>query len=121
MPELSEITYSHDTTVRAFRDYFRFLVEMYMDEAEILEPPVGRWPSISSDFQRCFGKTDEVISLLRDIPYIREDGHYHPAHGSAICQMADWQSLGRVAEEGELSVQELRIMSEGAITDDVPS
>ncbi|KAH9212056.1 hypothetical protein DL95DRAFT_426786 [Leptodontidium sp. 2 PMI_412] len=92
MPELSEITYSHDTTVHAFRYYFRFLVEMYMDDAEILEPPPGGWPSISSDFQRCFGKTDEVIALPRDIPYIRE-----------------------------LSVGEaLRAMSEDVVTEDVP-
>ncbi|KAH6723606.1 hypothetical protein BKA61DRAFT_686231 [Leptodontidium sp. MPI-SDFR-AT-0119] len=109
MPELSEITYSHDTTVHAFRDYFRFLVEI-----------------ISSDFQRCFGKTDEVIALLRDIPYIREVGPYHPAHGSALCHWADWQfeagsACRQVAGKEELSVGEaLRVMSGGVVTEDVP-
>ena len=31
--ELDEITYSQYETIRAFRDYYRFLVELYMDES----------------------------------------------------------------------------------------
>jgi len=37
--ELDEITYSQYETIRAFPDSYRFLVELYMDESEIIEPP----------------------------------------------------------------------------------
>lgn len=65
--------YSHDVTIAAFRDYYRFLVESYMDPIELIEPPEGGWPSITSDFQCAFGRSDEVIKLLRHLLYIRSD------------------------------------------------
>jgi hypothetical protein len=39
MHELSEIVYSRDATVAAFRDYYLFLTKMYLNESDIMEPP----------------------------------------------------------------------------------
>ncbi|CAG8961708.1 hypothetical protein HYFRA_00006248 [Hymenoscyphus fraxineus] len=131
MPELDEISYSREATVCAFRDYYRFLVDLYMEETEVIDPPAGGWPTISSEFQRLFGKSDEVIALLHILPYIRESGpsgEWHPPHGSPNCYWADWQSLAegalRRAEARENSGTNadaaLKVQSEGAL-DDVPA
>ncbi|KAF2271512.1 uncharacterized protein EI97DRAFT_504918 [Westerdykella ornata] len=72
MPDLSEIDYSEDATVAAFRDYYRFLTMMYLDESLIQEPPEGGWPHITPDRWKGFDKTEEVFSLLRHLPYVTE-------------------------------------------------
>jgi hypothetical protein len=71
MPRLSEISYSHEAAVAAITDYFDFLAKMYLDESAIFRPPEGGWPEITPDRLSDLGKTDEVIMLLRHIPYLR--------------------------------------------------
>jgi len=44
---------------------------MYLRESDVIEPPEGGWPNITTDSLQDLGKTDEVISLLRHLPYIR--------------------------------------------------
>jgi hypothetical protein len=44
MPELADISYSHDATVAAIRDFITFLTEMYLDESLVMEPPASGWP-----------------------------------------------------------------------------
>jgi hypothetical protein len=121
MPELSEISYSRDETIRAVRDYYSFLAELYVEESDIIEPPKGGWPSITPDSLRCMGKTDEVIALLRHLPYIRRPSDDIDAvHGTPGCYFADWQSLAINA--GEDDGEGLRVCSEGApLWADVPS
>jgi hypothetical protein len=71
MPRLSEISYFHEAAVAAISDYFDFLAKMYLDESAILRPPAGGWPEITPDRLGDLGKTDEVVMLLRHIPYLR--------------------------------------------------
>ncbi|PQE29056.1 Alpha beta hydrolase fold protein [Rutstroemia sp. NJR-2017a BBW] len=128
MPDLEEISYSREATVNAFRDYYRFLVNLYMDESEILEPPEGGWPTVSAEFGRLSGKSDEVIALLRSLPYIRQDcrnGALFPPQGSAHCYWADWQSLADLGDVGvgvdSTDLREtLNAMTEGCL-DPVPA
>ncbi|KAH0365114.1 putative glycosyl hydrolase, partial [Aureobasidium melanogenum] len=47
MPTFDEITYSREATIAAFRDYYNFLIDMFLPENWILEPPSGGWPSIT--------------------------------------------------------------------------
>jgi len=111
-------SYSREETTLAFRDYYRFLVGLYMEESEIIEPPEGGWPSISSEFQQSFGKSDEVIALLRNLPYIRDDclgDETFPPQATPTCYWADWQSLAA------RSIQDLKVTSEGEKWEDVPS
>jgi hypothetical protein len=71
--DLCNIHYSREATVAAFEDYFEFLTAMYMDPAVIQTPPEGGWPQITVESMRPLGKTDEVVDLLRHLPYIRQD------------------------------------------------
>lgn len=68
------VGYDRDTTVAVVRDYYYFLAMMYLDEDRIMEPPPGGWPHITPDSMRALGKTDEVVDMLRHLPYINESG-----------------------------------------------
>ncbi|KAJ4987061.1 hypothetical protein SVAN01_07477 [Stagonosporopsis vannaccii] len=93
MPPLSEVRYSRDDCISAIRDYYSFLTKMYLNEDEVLEPPEGGWPNITAHNLKGFDKTDEVINLLRHLPYIENVSDNTTAHGSARCCFADWRYL----------------------------
>ncbi|KAH8731597.1 hypothetical protein GQ44DRAFT_671597 [Phaeosphaeriaceae sp. PMI808] len=56
-------SYSREATIAAVRDYYQFLTSMYLDEAKVLEPPEGGWPSIPVDGWPNFNKTKEVPDI----------------------------------------------------------
>ncbi|CAG8971825.1 hypothetical protein HYALB_00001936 [Hymenoscyphus albidus] len=85
-------TYSRETTIHAFRDYYRFLIHMFMNESKIIEPPEGGWPDISPAFKDYTGKSDSVIDLLRHLPY--NDGKVE-SNGSPDDRWSDWQDLAK--------------------------
>jgi hypothetical protein len=87
MPRVSEITYSRDATVQAFRDYFQFLVSMYVDESDIHEPPQDGWHEIHWSGWHNFEKTDRVIDLLRHLPYVSMDVNIAPES-----EFVDWHT-----------------------------
>ncbi|KAK4105097.1 hypothetical protein N658DRAFT_387008, partial [Parathielavia hyrcaniae] len=70
MPLLSEIQYSREATVAAVSAYFDFLASMYLDDEAILGPPNEGWPEMTPDRLRGLRKTDEVVMLLRHLPYL---------------------------------------------------
>ncbi len=120
MPWLRDVRYSREETIAAVRDYYRFLVQMYMPAAYIIEPPPEGWPSITKEKFRNMGKTDEVIELLRHLPYIRDD--YSPRGPAgfprgALINYSTWDpsvwANGYVKDVGNR-------MSEGQICRDVP-
>jgi hypothetical protein len=88
MPHINDISYSRDECISTIRDYYAFLTKMYLDESDVLEPPEDGWPAINSANMEGFGKSDEVISLLRRLPYINS---LDDAEGAGCCRFADWQ------------------------------
>lgn len=122
MPELSEIEYSRDTCVAAFRDYYSFLAKMYLKDLMIIEPPEGGWPSITTECMQEVGKTEEVAMLLRNLPYIRKpDDDRNKAQGAPWCYFADWQKNCSYLPRGHTSGDDLKITSENAsYYNDVP-
>ncbi|KAL2147656.1 hypothetical protein VTI28DRAFT_8110 [Corynascus sepedonium] len=87
MPYLSDVKYSRATTVAAITGYFGFLGKMYLNESDILRPPEGGWPGITHDRFKDLGKTDEVISLLRHIPYLRPVDHDFESVDAGPCRV----------------------------------
>ena len=115
---MDEVSYSRDATVRAIREYYGFLVKMYANESCILEPPEGGWPLTDpKGFGQALGKTDEVVELLRHLPYIS----FNEAHGVPECWFADWQhcmglyNAGYVYEGEPDILERVRITTENAI------
>lgn len=86
------VSYNRDETIAAVRDYYDFLVYMYLDPSYVTIPPEEGWPSITSDSLSGLGKTEEVIDLLKHLPYITL-----PSDDSLIVQgaphaiFADWR------------------------------
>ncbi|KHO00989.1 uncharacterized protein MAM_01767 [Metarhizium album ARSEF 1941] len=116
MTRLSDITYSQEATVEAVRDYYTFLTRMYLDDHLVKEPPEGGWPGITAESMRGLGKTDQVISLLRHLPYIDSPGYDGGPNALPNCTFADWH---RRAEEdaflvGSADAACARSCSEGA-------
>jgi hypothetical protein len=79
---------------------------LFLDESDIVQPLEEGRPTITPEFQRCFVKTDEVIALLRHLPYIRRISHgMHAPQGTPACYWGDWQSMAmnatREAAAGE--------------------
>jgi hypothetical protein len=122
MPGLSEIEYSRDECIAAVRDYYSFLTKMYLTESDVIEPPGGGWPNINTDILQELDKTEEVISLLCYLPYIRSPSDDRDkAQGAPWCYFADWQSDIHDLILSRASGEELKIMSEGAsFYEDVP-
>lgn len=122
MPRLHEITYSRDATIAAIRDYYHFLTKMYLPTSAVIEPPPDGWPTITADSLRPLGKTDEVIALLRHLPYICEPSDdTDRMQGAPYCYFADYRS-GRfdpALREGRGG--DVRILTEGPDYDQVPA
>jgi hypothetical protein len=113
MVELSEITYSQDECIAAVRDYYTFLTTMYLPKSFVIEPPEGGWPSITIESMKDLGKTDEVVSLLKHLPYMRTLGDGYPAQGAPWCTFADWQTCVKFVSEKSDTMENLKICSEG--------
>jgi hypothetical protein len=123
MPQLNQVRYSREVCVTAVRDYYNFLMKMYPSDSEVIEPPEGGWPSITAENLAGMNKTNKVITLLRELPYIRETSDpVNQAQGAPWCIFADWQSAASLVASGRSESEDFKIVSEGAdICDDVPS
>ncbi|KAM3422338.1 hypothetical protein BST61_g2697 [Cercospora zeina] len=85
----SDITYSHDATVAAFKSYFEFLTKMYMDPDAVKTPPVSGWEHITRESMQAIGKSKEVINLLRHLPYVSQFLGRPETHSAGVCVFAD--------------------------------
>jgi hypothetical protein len=97
MPRLEDVRYDEAECIAAFSNYFRFLTAMYLDEDNIEWPPEGGW-HFPEDALKGFGKSDAVISLLRQLPYIRDrDGldETECPQGAPYSQFANWKDLAQ--------------------------
>jgi hypothetical protein len=122
MPELDEISYSRDSCITAIRDYYQFLTKMYLDDSLVIEPPEGGWPAITAENLAGMNKTDEVISLLRQLPYIKEaNNHNEQAQGAPWCVFADWQSAADSVARGRAESSDFKLYEGPDICDNVPS
>jgi hypothetical protein len=112
MPRLEDISYSREDCVAAFRDYYTFLTKMYLKDSILLEPPEGGWPLITTENLQELGKSEEVVSLLRHLPYIQRQYTGDDSHAAPNCYFADWQFNSRALIEGGMSADEIKVCSE---------
>ncbi|KAL7949035.1 hypothetical protein V8C42DRAFT_313059 [Trichoderma barbatum] len=121
MRRLSDIRYSREECISAVRDYYKFIVGLYLHESEIIEPPAEGWPDITTATMQAMGKTDEVISLLRHLPYIRFQESGFDLQGAPWCVFADWQSSAQCIIRDPARGEHYKLLSEGvSIYENVP-
>lgn len=74
---------------------------MYVDEASVMYPPAGGWPDINSEVMHDLKKTDEVISILRHLPYLHSDRGGNAPQIAPVCGLADWRQIAQSLKNGE--------------------
>lgn len=98
-PALEDLVYDRALTIATITDYYTFLTKMYMKESQIIHPPPQGWPTIINAnpvLLKSLNKSEEVLSLLAHLPYIRTfDNDHSDADGACDCLFADWQYLLR--------------------------
>ncbi|KAF9877886.1 hypothetical protein CkaCkLH20_04462 [Colletotrichum karsti] len=115
MPELENVGYSHEATISDIRKYYQYLVSMYLDDSMVVEPPEGGWPHITTETAKDLGKSDEVIKLLRHLPYIcRPDDGRDMAQGVPGGYFADWAAEIKIAGEERNGFKIVRQLSESS-------
>lgn len=120
MPALDEVSYSREATIAAFRDYYRFLTEMFLPEDRVKEPRAGGWPAITKDNSRLLGKNDGVFELIRHLPYVAEETLLAP-----YARVGNWPFLlgARLLHQrpfDDSDVEGTRIITEGLDWENVP-
>lgn len=120
MPTLNEITYSREATIAAVRDFYQFLVDMFLPEDFINEPPSEGWPSVTKERVALLGKNDEVLELMRRLPYLGDEIQLiarAPVANWPVL-LADHEWVGGVTP---FEPDDVRIMTEGLDWPHVPS
>ncbi|KAK1835026.1 hypothetical protein QBC39DRAFT_423915 [Podospora conica] len=110
------MAYSHNETIAAMQDYIAYATKMYLDDTAYESPPADGWPSITAESMRLLGKTDDVIELLRHLPYpVEEDPDRRheimPALPFAAFQLEDCRQ----------SAEGLRVVTEATFFEHVPA
>ncbi|KAI1080830.1 hypothetical protein F5B20DRAFT_95990 [Whalleya microplaca] len=83
--------YSQAETVATLTDFYQCLSKLpWVELDDILYPPEEGWPNITNETFGFLAKNEDVISLLRHLPYIRQDGQgkgeqYVIAHNTFPC------------------------------------
>ena len=69
------MAYDRDVVVRCIKRHYELLVKAaYFNSTEIRYPPDEGWSDkqLAVDVMRAFGRSEEVIDLLRYLPYIKQ-------------------------------------------------
>ncbi|KAH8693506.1 hypothetical protein GQ44DRAFT_719517 [Phaeosphaeriaceae sp. PMI808] len=69
------MVYNRDVVVNCIKRHYELLVKVaYFDPAEVRYPPDEGWSDeqLTVDVLRAFGRSEEVIDLLRHLPYIKQ-------------------------------------------------
>jgi hypothetical protein len=119
MLELDEISYSESAAVTAISDFYKFLTKMYLDEETVEWPPEGGWPTLTENAFGSMEKSDQVISLLRQLPYMQDDsdGEQRP---QGLPEASFWNWKDNVKDDEPLdpkAVKEVKILTEDFLCD----
>lgn len=86
---------------------------MFMDPTYVIEAPPDGWPNITSETMQGLGKTDEVIDLLRHLPYIDNKPNSNLPKGLPGGSFINWQCVAEGLSDGTLFPENELLMSEG--------
>ena len=118
MLRLDEVSYSESAAVTAISDFYKFLTRMYLNEEIVEWPPEGGWPFTKKGLGS-MEKSDRVVSLLRQIPYMQDklDGEPRP-HGLPEAPFWNWKDNVKDNEPLDpKAVGEIKILTEDFLCD----
>jgi hypothetical protein len=106
------MTFSHDECIAAVRDYYQFLAKMFLDESLIMEPPPGGWRNITARALGPLNKTEEVVALLRYLPYIDDKDAPHQPQCMPYTTFANWHKLVNGGVRSSQDARSIVVMTE---------
>ena len=83
MDDHEQVTeYSRQEVIDAATDFYTFLTHLHVPDATLLIAPSTGWPDITAESHALFHKNDEVLELMRHLPYIERHNHStaHPVY-----------------------------------------
>jgi len=99
----------HGMVISTLTSYYRFLSTMYLPTEDICFPPDGGWPKATKQKYAGGDKTNDVIELVRQLPYIRT-----PSCNGQEIRHIHWDTVCN-SEWGEDPVPEEAILPPGTI------
>jgi hypothetical protein len=112
-PVIMDPVYSRDEFIAAIRDYYDFLTKLFADPSFILEPPQDGWPNITPEACQDLGKTDQVVELLRHLPYIASRPYSNVPEGLPSGTFTDWRNIVEKLTTEDAHADNELLMSEG--------
>jgi hypothetical protein len=68
--------YDREEVIAVVTEFYQFLAKLpYIEPADVLFPPASGWSNINHQNFAGLGKSEEVIELLKRLPYIDMSGH----------------------------------------------
>jgi hypothetical protein len=119
MPELNQVRYSESSSVATIRDFFKFLTKMYLDEMSVEWPPEEGWPTIKEGAFGSLGKSETVLALLRQIPYLRDLDlpEWERPQGAPQANFCNWKNYARGDNDIDpAKTYGLKMLTEGPIS-----
>lgn len=93
--------------IEEFTRYYNFLAKLYLSRGDILVPPSGGWPHVDTATMQSLDKSNEVVFLLRHLPYLRSTVDVAPQS-----RFIDWQAACGSMMMGEQTGSALRLATE---------
>jgi hypothetical protein len=119
MLELKQISYSESASITAIGNFFKFLTAIYLDEATVKWPPEGGWPSVTVNAFKSLNKSERVVSLLRQIPYMHDLGRSDDKElpqGAPEANFCDWTQYAESSgHRSSTQVNEWKLLTEGSV------
>lgn len=94
------MAYDRDEFIRLLTDYYNFCNRVFWD-ATVVQAPAGGWPSVNQETLANLKRSDTVIDLLRNIPYID-----HPKNEQAPLIMNNTPTVDYRHEDTQKKIRE---------------
>jgi hypothetical protein len=108
--------YDQQEIITQLTDFYQFLSTLpYIEPSAVLTPPSLGWPNVTKENFSELGKNDEVINLLKHLPYIDLSGHQYVIapdtyptdyRGEAFQHEVTKESIGRCTPLGDVEFPE---------------
>ncbi|GAB7356820.1 hypothetical protein MBLNU459_g7701t2 [Dothideomycetes sp. NU459] len=79
LPNGQPSRYNRDRIITVIKDFCKFIATLpFIQPGQLRFPPQGGWANINQESMAPLGKTDEVIQLLKSLPYFDVTGDQTP-------------------------------------------
>ena len=107
------LIYSRQEVIDEVTKFYAFLTTLHVPQSALHVPPPGGWPNITAESHVLFKKNDEVMALMRHLPYIERNDHAtaHPVYPLTACVDYDGKFVRQQINFANETHQDLDLLS----------